>query len=116
MWNRACPMCFAKVPRTLVLSRSYELNCPVCHASLEISRGSRVLASFVALLAAYFVAYLAESISDTAEWTLSIAAGVLTFALVSTLKLSFISDLVVRPEPSSANFPHQHTSFPHHHS
>jgi hypothetical protein len=47
MGNRACPLCFAKLPRSLVLTRSEDLACPSCHALLELSRSSRVLSAFV---------------------------------------------------------------------
>ena len=46
MSNRACPLCFARLSRTQVLSRSNHLICPACHAQLELSRPSRLLASF----------------------------------------------------------------------
>jgi len=106
MWNRACPLCFAKVPRSLVLSRSEELVCPACHVHLEISRPSRLLGSAVGLLTALAATHLAHSVTSTAEWALPLASAVFGFGLGSALILFFLCDLVVRLKPLSAGFPH----------
>ena len=107
MWNRACPLCFAKVPRALVLSKSEELACPSCRAQLELSRPSRVVGSLVGLLAGFLVAsWLSERLMH-GTWALGLLAAVLAFAAGSVLALFFLSDLVVRPKEAST-FPHPH--------
>jgi len=108
MGNHACPLCFAKVPRTLILTKSLELDCPACHAELEVSRGSRVLASFVGVLAGYVAAQFGRHASETAQWTLPTVAAFVTFGICSALVLLLFSDLVVRPKISPAAFPHIH--------
>ena len=47
MWNRACPLCFTKVPPVVVLTRTDEVDCPSCRTPLELSRASRVLGAWV---------------------------------------------------------------------
>lgn len=108
MGNHACPLCFAKVPRTLILTKSLELACPACHAELEVSRGSRVLDSFGGILGGFVAAHLGGHASGTAQWTLPIVAAFLTFGICSALVLLVFSDLVVRPKISPTAFPHIH--------
>jgi hypothetical protein len=108
MGNHACPLCFAKVPRTLILTASLELDCPACHAQLEVSRGSRVLDSFVGLLGGFVAAHLGGHASGTAQWTLPPVAALVTYGICSALVLLVFSELVVRPKISSTAFPHIH--------
>jgi len=108
MWNRTCPICFAKIPRFLVLTRSYEITCPTCRSPLELSRHSRLLDSCVGFLAAVMVFHLPLPHSD-AHWFLRLVAVVLAFGFGSALLLFFAADLVVRPQPVSTPFPHLHS-------
>ncbi len=106
MENHACPLCFAKVPRTLILTKTLDLICPACHAELEVSRGSRVLASFVGVLAAFVAVPLGERVSGIAAWTLPVVAAVLAFGVCSAADLFMFSELAVRPKISPTVFPH----------
>ena len=108
MGNHACPLCFAKVPRTLILTKSLEVDCPACHAELEVSRGSRVLASFVGILAGFAAVHLGGHVSETAKWTLPPVAAFVAFGICSALVLLVFSDLAVRPRLSPTVFPHIH--------
>ena len=106
MWNRACPLCFARLSRTQVLSCSNDLICPACHAQLELSRPSRVLASFAGIFAAISIFYLAPSSDPLTNWTWPMLAAIVSFGLVSALVLFLASDLVVRPLLRPVTFPH----------
>ena len=106
MWNRACPMCFAKVPRTLILTRGDELTCPSCHTPLEISRASRVLSALVGLAAGLLLAQTVMGLSIEGIWVLPMVAAILVYGLAAALVLFFASDLVVRPNPAVGHFPH----------
>jgi len=108
MWNRACPVCFTKVSRSLVLTRSNDLECPACHTALELSRPSWVLASFGGLLAAFVAVHLVLHERDGAGWILMILAAILAFGIASATLLFFFSDLVVRPKIAAVSFPHAH--------
>lgn len=108
MGNRACPLCFARVPRTLVLTRGEELVCPSCHAPLELSRSSRVLSSLDGLLAGFIAAQIVLGLATTGRWVLPMLAAILTYAAVAALVLFFLSDLVVLPKPPAAHFPLPH--------
>jgi len=102
MGNHVCPLCFAKVPRTLILTKTLEVNCPACHAELEVSRGSRVLASFVGILAAFVAVHLGGQASGTAGWTLADCGGGCVFW--SLLRLG--PDSVLRVGGASKDFSH----------
>jgi hypothetical protein len=108
MENHACPLCFAKVPRTLILTKTLEVDCPACHAALEVSRGSRLLASFVGILAAFVAVHLGGQVSGTAGWTLPIVAAVMVYGICAALVLFVFSELAVRPKISPTAFPHIH--------
>jgi hypothetical protein len=108
MENHACPLCFAKVPRTLILTKTLEVDCPACHAALEVSRSSRLLASFVGILAAFVAVHLGGQVSGTAGWTLPIVAAVMVYGICAALVLFVFSELVVRPKISPTAFPHIH--------
>ncbi|MGA3178651.1 MAG: hypothetical protein ABSE19_15090 [Candidatus Acidiferrum sp.] len=77
-------------------------------ASLEVSRGSRVLASFVGILAAFAAVHLGGQVSGTAGWTLPIVAAIVSFGVCSALVLILFSELAVRQKISPATFPHIH--------
>ena len=109
MWNRACPLCFARLSRTQVLSRSNDLVCPACHAQLELSRSSRVLSSFTGIVIAVAVFQLASTANLLASWTWPMLAAILSFGFASALVLLFASDLVVPSPPHSVTFPHPHS-------
>ena len=107
MWNRACPLCYRRVPRTLVLSRSDELSCPSCHAELELSRPSRVVNAWVGVAAAFLAASAVSNLDSSGAWALAPVAAVVAFGAASVLALVFLADLVVRPKEALA-FPHAH--------
>ena len=107
MWNRACPLCFARVPQGLALARSNDLVCPSCHSELELSRPSRVSAALAGLIVAFIAARWVIEGNAFSGWALGVLAAVLGYAAGSVAALSFLSDLVVRPKEAAA-FPHAH--------
>jgi uncharacterized protein (DUF983 family) len=108
MENHACPLCFARVPRTLILTKTLEVDCPACHAELEVSRSSRVLASFVGILVAFTAVHLVGQVSGTAGWTLPVVAAVVAYGICTALVLLVFSELAVRPKVFPTAFPHIH--------
>ena len=105
MWNRACPLCFAKLPRGLALSRSDDLVCPSCHAELELSRPSRVLGALAGLAVGFVATSWVSERGVRGAWFLGLLAAVLAFAAGSVAVLFFLSDFVVRPKEAAA-YPH----------
>lgn len=108
MWNRACPLCFTKVPRGLVLTRVDELTCPCCHAALELSRPSKVLGATMGLVGGWAVFRIGLTAGGDGNWIVPVAGAVLGYALGSALILLLFSDLVVRPKVPAENFPQSH--------
>jgi hypothetical protein len=108
MWNRSCPLCFAKVPRSLVLTRADDLVCPSCHTPLEVSRTSRVLSAMAGLLAGFVAADIVLEVSTTGRWAIPMVGAVLAYAIASALLLCFLADLVVQPKPPASHLPQVH--------
>jgi hypothetical protein len=107
MWNRACPICFTRISRFLVLSSSYEITCPTCHSPLELARQSRLLDSLFGFLIALVVFQL--PLPHTAvNWLLRLVITFLAFCFGSAFLLFYAADIVVRPTPLSTPFPHPH--------
>jgi hypothetical protein len=112
MGTRTCPLCFTRVPRTLVLLHTYDMECRACHAALEVSRGSRVIAALAGLVVAFVAVSFADRISETAEWSFQVVAGCVAFAVGTAAWLFFSADLVVRPK-AEVPVSHSASGFPH---
>jgi len=109
MWNRACPLCFARVPRSLVLTRGDELVCPSCRTPLEISRPSRVVGALGGLIAADIAGHEVFFLSSMgSRWVLPMAAAILAYGIGSAIVLFVLADLVVQPKPAA-----EHSLQPH---
>ena len=106
MWKRKCPLCFVRIPWTVALAHSYEIECPACHAALELSRFTRVVGAFGGLAGAYVAFHLVRRILHDLSWTAPIVAAILAFGFVSALFVLMAGDLVVRPKPAVESFPH----------
>jgi hypothetical protein len=105
MWNRACPLCFVKVPRGLVLTRGEELICPSCHAPLELSRTSRVFSAAVGLLLACVVANAVSGSNARGGWVWPILGAILGYGIGSGFAVYFVADLTVRLDAAESHFP-----------
>lgn len=100
-------MCFVRVPWTALLAHSYEIECPACHAGLELSRYTRAVAGFGGIAGALLAAHLAGGMLPGAAWVTQMVAAILGFGFASAACVLLVGDLVVRPRvASSAAFPH----------
>lgn len=106
MWKRKCPLCFVRIPWTATLARSYEITCPACHAPLELSRFTRIFGAFGGIAGAFAVIHLGRGIFQGKVWVWPIVAAILGYAGASALFVLIAGDLVVRPKPAAASFPH----------
>jgi hypothetical protein len=106
MGKYQCPLCFVRVPWTALLAHSYELECPACHAGLELSRYTRVVAGFAGMAGAWAAVHLAQGASGDAEWVLTVVAAVLGFGFASAAGVLAVGDVVVHAKDSSPSFPH----------
>ncbi len=98
MAARKCPMCLKAVPAGHVVAYSDGMDCPGCGRQLEVSLGSRYLASLAGIAAGV----LAWRQSDPAQGEMGFAAAVLWAFLASSviapLVLMLIADLRVKAE------------------
>lgn len=102
MAARKCPMCLQEVGAGCVVACTDGMNCPGCGQRLEVSQGSRYLASLAGIAAGV----LAWRQSDATRGELGFAAAVLwTFlacSVVAPLVLMLIADLRVKEEEAPA--------------
>jgi hypothetical protein len=104
MWNRKCPLCFARVPRSLILTLENELACPSCHTPLELSRASRVAGAFGGLFCGFVLWHVARGLTH-GDWALPIVTAVLAYGAGAASVLYFLSELVVQAKPPLNHFP-----------
>jgi hypothetical protein len=93
-----CPMCLKAVPAGFVVAYTNGMDCPGCGQRLEVSLGSRYLAS----LAGIGAGVLAWRQSDPTQGEMGFAAAVLwtflAYSAVTPLVLMLIADLRVKAE------------------
>ena len=110
---RACPLCLTKVPAGSVVAYSNGIECPGCKAQLEVSTGSRMLATFVGLVAGALVWQLTRTSGGTLDWVLPMVYAFLAFSAVAAIFMMATADLRLRPaepvvEPATPAAGHGH--------
>jgi hypothetical protein len=100
---RTCPQCMARVPAGAVVAYSDGMECPGCRAQLEVSLGSRVLATSLGLVFAALVWRTTRWSGGSLGWVLPLVYSFLTFSVVAPVFLMLTADLVGRrAEPPPA--------------
>lgn len=104
---RTCPLCLSKVPAGFVVAYSDGLECPGCKSRLEVSAGSRMLATALGLLAGALVWRLTRTSGGMLGWVLPMVYAFLAFSVVAPLFLMATADLrlksaepLAEPEPA----------------
>jgi hypothetical protein len=85
---------------------SYEITCPACHAPLELSRFTRFFGAFGGIAGAFVALHLGQGIFHGWFWATPVVATILAYGFFSALFVLIAGDLVVRPKPAAASFPH----------
>ncbi len=102
---RICPQCMTKLSRGKVVVSSDDIECPGCRKHLEVSSGSRMVATSLGLLAAALVWRLSgPTLADegTLSWVLPMVYAVFAFSMASALFLMLTADLCIKPPEMSA--------------
>jgi hypothetical protein len=91
---RICPHCLTEIPAPNAAAYSDNIECPKCKARLEVASGTRLLSSFVGLLAALMAWWLSQGSSGAlAGGVLPVLYAVLAFGIISPLVLMFTANL-----------------------
>lgn len=98
MGARCCPRCMAVVPAGHAVAYSNAIECPGCKAQLEVSDGSRHLATLAGLLAGVLVWRMTRGAGGTLGWVLPMVCSILAYGVVAPLTLAAIADLRLKPE------------------
>ncbi len=105
MATRTCPLCLTKVPPGEVTAYSDALECPGCHAPLEVSTGSRLVATTLGLLSAALLWRWTRNAGGMLGWVLPIVYAYLAYSVVSPLVLMLLGDLRTKPGAPAAVAP-----------
>ena len=112
MAARMCPLCSTKVPAGCVVAHTDGMDCPGCKARLEVSFGSRFLATTAGLLVGALVCRWTPATAGAAGllgWVKPMLFAFLAFSFATPLVLIFIADLRVR----TAEVPAEPVALPH---
>lgn len=113
MAARRCPLCLTKIPAGYVVAYSDGMECPGCKAQLEVSAGTRFLATAAGLMAGAAVWRLTETSGGMLGWVLPVVYAFLAFSIVAALFIMATADLRSRPaepvaEPTPISTSHGH--------
>ena len=108
---RMCPHCGNTVPATRVIALSDGMECPHCQTRLEVTDGSRMIATVVGLGAAWIVWRATRDSTNILGFALPVLLSFLAFGVVSPLVLMFTASLRTAPaapvfEPVAAHGGH----------
>ena len=102
MASRVCPQCMRKVPGAAAAAFSDGVECPGCHARLEVSPASRMLAAWAGLAAGWVAWRVTRGGSGILGGALPLLYAVLAFGIVSALAIILSGDLRPAPEAPPA--------------
>ncbi len=94
---RKCPKCLAVIPAGESAAYSDSVECSHCKTRLEVSEGSRMLATWLGLGAGYLVWRLTLGSGGMLGWALPILYSFLAFSVVAALSTMFSADLRIKP-------------------
>ena len=94
---RMCPQCGKTVPATRVMALSDGMECPHCQTRLEVSNGSRMIATVAGLVAAWLVWRVTRDSTNVLGFALPVLLSFLAFGIVSPLVLMFVASLRIAP-------------------
>jgi hypothetical protein len=96
--SRVCPQCNTKVPAGAVAAFSEGVECPGCHARLEVSPASRMLGAWAGLAAAWVAWRVTRGGPGMLGGILPLFYALLAFGIVSALAVILSGDLRPAPE------------------
>jgi hypothetical protein len=94
-----------KVPAPGVAAFSEGMECPHCHARLEVSPASRALAAWAGLAAGYLAWRMTRGGDGILGGALPLLYAVLAFGIVSALAVMLSGDLGLAPEAPAVAAP-----------
>jgi hypothetical protein len=92
-----CPQCGKTVPAARVMALSDGMECPHCQTRLEVTGGSRMIATAAGLVVAWLVWRLTRDSTNVLGFALPVLLSLLAFGVVSPLVLMFVASLRIAP-------------------
>ncbi len=94
---RMCPQCMKQIPPNIAAAYSYSVECPNCHASLQVSDGTRIIGAFASLLVGWLVYSVTSGSVTPVPWLLPrdlFVSGVQFYVCALCM---VTADMVMRP-------------------
>jgi len=91
--ERSCPNCRAEISAADAAALSNGVECPRCHARLEVASGPRTLASVAGLAAALLAALVGSTAEGVWGGVLPVLYAVLGFGIASSLALMYTASM-----------------------
>lgn len=113
MAARKCPMCLKAAPAGHVVAYSDGMECAGCGQRLEVSLGSRYLASLAGIAAGVLAWRQSDPAHGMMGFALAVLYAFLAFSVVAPAALMIIADLRVKAEEPVAE-PAQAAAHGHH--
>jgi hypothetical protein len=115
---RKCPNCLVVIPATTVLIYSSNIVCEPCNSPLEVSKFSRNVSAFLALIVAAVVFRISSSyyshLPSALGWLFPVLFAYLAYSVTALVVLAFIADLQLLPSepdrPGHEPTPSEHSS------
>jgi hypothetical protein len=98
--SRVCPLCNAKVRAGAVAAFSGGVDCPGCHARLEVNPAARKLAAWAGLAAGWLAWRTTRGGPGILGSVLPLFYALLAFGVISALVVILAGDLRPAPELS----------------
>jgi hypothetical protein len=103
---RICPHCHAAISAAESAAYTNGLECPNCRAHLEVSEGSRMIATWLGLAAGYAAWRLTRDSGGPLGWVLPLVYSFLAFSVVAAIGVMFTADLRSKPPEPDAEPAH----------
>jgi hypothetical protein len=94
---RMCPQCMKQIPPSIAAAYSYHVECPNCHASLQVSDGTRIIGAFASLLVGWLVYSATSGPATPVPWLLPEIYSILAYSFTFALYVLVTADMVMRP-------------------
>ena len=97
MAMRMCPQCMKQIPPNIAAAYSYSLECPYCHAPLQVSDATRIIGAFASLLVGWLVYSVTSGGATPVPWLLPQVYSFLAYSVTYALYVMVTADMVMRP-------------------
>lgn len=93
---RMCPQCMKQIPPSIAAAYSYSIECPYCHAPLQVSDATRIIGAFASLLVGWLVYGITSGPATPVPWLLPQVYAFLAYSFTFAIYVMVTADMVMR--------------------